>query len=335
MIPRRTLGLFIGFGLALFACEEAGLNLPESDAGSLSTDETGWMGEYGKEQSEKSQASARPAQAAPLIPPALPYSGPPRVSVDEGHHNYHTLTGTYAAFGETLSSDGFEVSAFSEVFSSQSLVDVDILVISNAQNEKNVEAWSVPVYSAFSADEIRAVEKWVREGGALFLIADHMPMAGAAYELARAFGIEMTDGFVIFGNQRGCGGLTFTLENQLLTAGVLTRGRNENERVDHVMSFCGQGFFLPEGAYPVLLLDPSSSIVLPDESWVWDASTPTVSADGTVQGGILDWGQGRLAVFGEAQIFTCKSPNSGMCNPNASQNRQFLLNVMHWLDEEI
>ena len=33
----------------------------------------------------------------------------------------------------------------------------------------------------FSYEEIDAVTQWVNDGGALFLIADHMPFPGAAF----------------------------------------------------------------------------------------------------------------------------------------------------------
>ena len=46
--------------------------------------------------------------------------------------------------------------------------------------------------------------------------------------------------------------------------------------------------------------------------------------------------KGRVAVFGEAAMFTAQlnvwaSTKMGMNGPIADQNPQFLLNVMHWL----
>ena len=49
-------------------------------------------------------------------------------------------------------------------------------------------------------------------------------------------------------------------------------------------------------------------------------------------------GKGRLAIFGEAAMFTAqlagpaRSP-AGFNHPAASENAQFVLNVMHWLAE--
>ena len=49
-------------------------------------------------------------------------------------------------------------------------------------------------------------------------------------------------------------------------------------------------------------------------------------------------GAGRLAVFGEAGMFTAQLAGDnkrkmGMTAPGAEENYQFLLNVMHWLTE--
>jgi hypothetical protein len=48
-------------------------------------------------------------------------------------------------------------------------------------------------------------------------------------------------------------------------------------------------------------------------------------------------GKGRVAVFGEAGMFTAqltgKKGTMGMNAPEAEQNPQLLLNVMHWLSQ--
>jgi hypothetical protein len=52
----------------------------------------------------------------------------------------------------------------------------------------------------------------------------------------------------------------------------------------------------------------------------------------------LAFRQGRVAVFGEAAMFSAQSAingdqvmRMGMNDPEASQNSQFVLNVLHWL----
>jgi hypothetical protein len=50
---------------------------------------------------------------------------------------------------------------------------------------------------AFTPAECDAVRDWVRGGGALLLIADHVPWGDASAILARQFGVEMGLGIVI------------------------------------------------------------------------------------------------------------------------------------------
>ena len=64
--------------------------------------------------------------------------------------------------------------------------------------------------------------------------------------------------------------------------------------------------------------------------------TPKFRADGLLQGATRHWGLGRVAVFGEAGMFSAQltgpegSPK-GFNHPAAPYNAQFALNVAHWL----
>ena len=77
---------------------------------------------------------------------------------------------------------------------------------------------------------------------------------------------------------------------------------------------------------------------LPVEAWEFKPTTPVIRADGMMQGAVLLFGKGRVAIFGEAAMFSAQEQirdgerfQMGMNSPNAAQNPQFLLNVMHWL----
>ena len=129
--------------------------------------------------------------------PAYPRGEGPIVLVDEAHHNFHTLGGGYRAFGRVLQCDGYIVKPSSTPFDKASLQEADILVVSNALHERNVEDWSRPTPSAFTQEEITAVSEWVESGGSLFLIADHMPFPGATEDLAAVFGFRLNNGFAI------------------------------------------------------------------------------------------------------------------------------------------
>ncbi len=189
--------------------------------------------------------------------------------------------------------------------------------------------------SAFDAEEIAAVHKWVAEGGSLFLIADHMPFPGATQELAQAFGVEFSNGYARAGHWRDDQPQVFEPTTGLGESPV-TAGRMENERVTRVATFGGSAFKPPGGAIPVLTFGTRS---LSFETSKAPGITPDarqVPIDGWCQGALLQVGKGRLAIFGEAAMFSAQRAGSGrrtmgMNAPAANQNYQLLLNVMHWL----
>jgi len=259
----------------------------------------------------------------------------PAVYIDEAHHNFHTLDGRYLPFANVLRKDGYRLFASKKPFTKETLENVHILVIANPLHERNVEDWSLPTPSAFTKEEIDAVEEWVKKGGALFLIADHMPIPGAAMDLAARFGFVFHNGFALDKHTKQ-GLATFTLE-QGLRVNKITKGRNPSETVDHVVTFTGQAFGIPDSAEPVLVFNSDYIVLLPEKAWVFTDETKTIPAEGLSQGAVMEYGRGRIAVFGEAAMFTsqtagAKGQSFGLRAPGADQNQQFLLNVIHWLD---
>ena len=257
------------------------------------------------------------------------------IYLDEGHNNFHTRTGRFLPFARVLESDGYQVKSYEGKFTPGKLQDGRILVIANALNEKNVNDWFLPTPSAFTQEEIDVVKNWVIQGGSLFLIADHMPMAGAAKELAAAFGFVFTDGFAM--DTLGRGPDLFELKDKTLIESIITRGRNSQESVDHVVTFTGQGFKIPREATPILVLKSSFINLLPDTAWAFKPDTPKYTIGGWSQGSFREFGKGRIVVFGEAAMFTAQlaGPNKarvGMNSEMASQNYRLLLNIIHWLD---
>ncbi len=117
----------------------------------------------------------------------------PAIFIDEAHNNFHTLNGRYHSFAKLLQKDGYNLKAFTEEFTKTGLENAKILVIANALHESNTKDWILPNPSAFTKNEIAAVVDWVKAGGSLFLIADHMPFPGAAADLAAAFGFEFNN----------------------------------------------------------------------------------------------------------------------------------------------
>jgi len=213
-----------------------------------------------------------------------------------------------------------------------------VVVISNAIADENVEDWALPNPSAFSPGEIDAVQDWVRWGGSLLLIADHMPLAGNAEALAAAFGLRFYNGFAF--DQEGSGAVVFSRAAGTLRAHPVANGRSRGERVDSVATFTGQAFRIDPGvdATPLLVLPEGYTVLLPEVAWEFSDVTPRVSGAHLLQGALIEYAEGRVAVFGEAAMFSAQlaGPDRtpvGMSRPEAAQNPQLVLNVIHWLTD--
>lgn len=262
------------------------------------------------------------AFSPPIDKPAFLSQKGPIVLIDEAHFNFHTSTGRYLPFAELLRRDGYVVRASTALFTAQMLRAGSVLVISNALNERNQSDWNPPNPSAFTAAEVAVVRDWVSAGGALLLIADHKPFAGAAADLGKAFGIRFLDGAV---NRKGAAGpIVFRKSDGTLIDHPITKG------IDEVATFTGSSFQLDTPGERLLVFGPEMY------SFTQQNDPDPVPVSGRLQGAVLPFGKGRVAVFGEAAMFSAQlaGPDKvpmGMNAPIAKQNPRFLLNVMHWL----
>jgi hypothetical protein len=106
-----------------------------------------------------------------------------------------------------------------------------------------------------------------------------------------------------------------------------------------VLSFTGQAFRIPAAASPLMVFGDDHIVLLPDVAWEFSDSTKRMPASGLIQGAVVEFGKGRLAVFGEAAMFTSQTQGEGrsfgITASGAEQNSQFLLNVVHWLDSKV
>jgi hypothetical protein len=258
----------------------------------------------------------------------------PIVLIDEAHNNFHTMSGRYQAFAKVLQSDGFIVKSNQCKFNLDSLKSAAVLIIANALNERNTENWNLPNYSAFSREEIEAVYHWIKEGGSLLLIADHMPFPAASKDLAAIFGFQFCNGFALDSTNRSL--TIFRRSDGTLCSHPVTNGILNTKQIDSVRTFTGQAFLIPYDAQPILMFTKPTVLLMPINAWEFDDKTPIISADHWYQGATLEFGKGRIAVFGEAAMFTAQyiEQNNvwfGLKSEGAEQNEQFLLNLMHWL----
>jgi hypothetical protein len=210
---------------------------------------------------------------------------------------------------------------------------VEVLVIAMPQ-ERNVEEWSLPTPSAFTPQEMEAVRDWVSDGGALLLIADHMPFGGAAAELGSMFGFSFTNGYASRPVPTR-GALVFSRSDDSLKDHPIVRGRNSGEVVQSVMTFTGQAFSTTNGR-PLFVLPEDAILSMPTTAGEITPQTPRLPAGGLLQGATTELGRGRVAAFGEAAMFSAQlaGPDRvpmGMNSLGAEQNAQFVLNVVRWL----
>lgn len=275
---------------------------------------------------------------ARVAAPQFAHGAGPVVLIDEAHNNAHTLSGRYAPFVHVLRNDGFRVEPLKAEITGEVLKGAALIVIANASASKLPQKTNFPVVSAFSREEIATLRKWVGEGGSLLLIADHAPWGGAAEDLAKAFGVLFSNGYAM----RESGkfeNFVFSTADGSLVKHAITRGRRGSERVDAVVTFTGQAFRAP-ALQPVLRLPDGVSLFLPERAGELTSATPRIDASALLQGATGRYGGGRLAVFGEAAMFTAQllGPGReplGMNHPTATQNKQFVLNVAHWLVGEL
>ena len=250
---------------------------------------------------------------------------------DEAHHNFHTTEGRYKPFVDLMMNDGYRVIRNRQPFSKTTLNSYKILVIANALGAEEDDDADAD-YPHLTSTRFTAVHDWVKDGGALLLIADHAPFGGAAAVLANNFGVDMSKGYTFDPENSAASTptqLIFSRENKLLATHPITEGRNEKERVNLVRSFTGQSLKGPEGSAGILNL-ASTAFDRP----TFGAETSS-SAAGRTQAVAFKFGKGRVVVQGEAAMLSAqisgvdKHP-MGM-NVPGNDNRQYALNLMHWL----
>jgi len=233
------------------------------------------------------------------------------------------------------------VTRFTEKFAPESLDDVDILVISNALSAEKEFDWSLPTPPAFTPSEVTAVADWVGAGGRLLLIADHMPFPGAAKALGAAFGVTFYDSYAYrpgsFDNRESQ--LVFSKTDSLLADHLVTREEGGGD-VPFVVTFTGQAFDVSPDviSHPLLFMADDSYLLFPDQASTFDETARRMPAKGLLQGVLVEHGEGRVAIFGEAAMFSAQIQlrddgpfKFGMNNPAAPHNARFLLNVIGWL----
>ena len=273
------------------------------------------------------QQRADPNFDPPVPNPAYASGAGPRVGFEEIHGQFHSVAsnGTFSPFANILRKDGYVVESFRQRASENSLSGLDVLAIVNSD-------------TGYSSEEVAAVKTWVEAGGSLLLVADHMPWPGIMRSLTTAFGLEFSDGFAVIPPERTIFSFTREPPERGLSPGRLedhpiTNGRNLEEQVERVGVFSGSAFQVAGPHEPLMTFGPGMISLLPLDPWDFTPDTPSIPIEGWLQGAVFEAGKGRVAVFGEAAMFSAQlTGNDSLMGINASpSNLQFLLNVFHWL----
>ena len=256
----------------------------------------------------------------------------PIVLFDEAHRNIHKANHTYAPFADLIQSDGYRLRRGRRLISEAELRGIDIVVIVNALggNERNDDY-------AFSEAECATLVEWVRNGGSLLLITDHYPTGSAVANLAERLGVSMSGGVTedstSYDERFDPSHIVFAD----LPAHPITRD------VSRVLTFTGQSLSVPDVATPLLPLSASAvdRAAAPrvervgGDVLVHVEYGPGSSAAGRAQAIAMDFDNGRVVVLAEAamasaQLSAYDGSPFGM-NVSGNDNRQFVLNIMHWL----
>jgi hypothetical protein len=248
----------------------------------------------------------------------------PAVLFDEAHQNFHTASGRYKVFADLITNDGARVTPNNQPVTPDLLGKYDLFITANAP-QKSPES-----PSAFTPAECDAIANWVRDGGALLLITDHEPFGSGSAELGKRFGVNMSLMVTVDPKNETQNGLLFSRDKHQLGDHPILNGRDQSERINRVLTFTGQSLQGPPGSVQLLKFADTAM----DRGF--GRNGKKVSAAGRAQGIAFKFGKGRVVVMGEAgdlsaQIYGGDPVEKMGMNVPGCDNRQFALNIVHWL----
>ncbi len=272
-------------------------------------------------------------------------NGSPVILFDRGHNNYlHDESDQI--FDKFLLRHGFIVRYHRARINEGILESVDVFHTSNALAPENVDNWSLPTPSAFTPDEIEVLVDWVRNGGSLLLAIEHMPFGGSYDELATALGVEVSNGFAVHGlllhdyspeNVSAAGSLLFLRNNGSIADHPVINGQVPYGQIDHLATNTGSAFILPAKSTSLVTLGSDVVSLEPEKSWEFTDETPRLSVAGWSQAGVMEIGDGRVAVLGDNYLTSApeylEAPFIEDENEarRGAHNHQFTLNLYRWL----
>ena len=304
-------------------------------------------------------ARRQAGQAAPGVrdvSPTYESARGPVIAFDEAHRNP-----TYArvpALITLLQDDGYRPRQLTQSISAASLADISILVTNDPQ-------------TSLSDDEVSAVVGWLKGGGSLLLVLDHYAStqsrltaslgvrnwpgnsADVRTDLCKQAAPGCT-GPDPAGNRSAMnilfwrseffpggepklavlgsgGGQGYQSADAVLGQHAITDGRGPGERIRRVATFSGSAFEALPGGVALLTLPRGATVgaatTLPN-TVLGVAELQGTPITGWLQGAVTEVGKGRLAIFADSAVV---SGGVAADKDQFTDNRQFVLNVMHWL----
>lgn len=294
-----------------------------------------------------------PCYCPKVTNPAFAFGKGPRVLFDEGHYNFSTInpinngltTGTYYALGELLKADGFVVDILSGSITSSNLKNYSILILSHALPAPYSTPEAFTGRSAYTHDEIAAATEWVKNGGALFINAEHLPFTGAMMHMSQTFGLTL-DEYALGGFPASS---TFRKSTPLHP---IFQGRNAAESISVVPYVAGGSKIKSTTATSLFAYPPFTlGMHITYEGYETGSGITYFNASGDVVAATVAFGRGRVAQYTEHATFSSQLidyPVDGIAdnqygglknhNPNCTLPQgdnldvtQLVLNTFHWL----
>jgi hypothetical protein len=127
----------------------------------------------------------------------------------------------------------------------------------------------------------------------------------------------------------------FSLENVRLQKHPMLEGE-----IQSVTTFTGSAFRYPEEAELILRFKEGDISLEPEVAWQFADTTKTIDLENYAQGALMNYGKGKLAVFGEAAMFTARDITDengtfkvGFNSRLAPNNQRFAVRLMRYLVE--
>jgi hypothetical protein len=270
----------------------------------------------------------------------------PRVLIDAAHFNlFSTTTNRIEPLTKLLEADGYEVDTANSRFTRDLLFKHQVLVILTAVGASPQS--DSTYFSAFTESEIEILYNWIRNGGSLLFGIDHSPYNYAGEKLLKRLGVAIQFGVIedsVYsegGLEKGPGDrretLVFSRENRLLRNHPIIAGRSPAEALKKVAISSGQSIKPPKGGSVLFQLSPNAYNAGVESSTAYRKPIGAYNASAVA----FPLGNGRVVITADCSMWTAQLLKSGdkwiefgMAREDLD-NRQFALNVMHWLSHLI